>query len=130
MIYLDVCCNDPDNGCFAYKAEQLQIGDAEFEPIAWKYAPKFVETENGIRLSGKNWNVEQSRAYVGNWCWNRYLLQERGKTARWTMVGFLTWLRARRTFSISTGPSDLFEWFRFERELRPVDVHALVCDMG
>ena len=127
MIYLDVACKDPDNGLFAHRAEMLQIGDAEFELKHSGPAPRFVETDSGIRLSGKNWRVMGSREWVGNWCWNRYQLGIIEKTTRWYMVDFLTWLRDRRLFGCTTGPSDFYEWFNGDDHLSPTDVHAIVC---
>jgi hypothetical protein len=132
MIYLDVCCNDPDNGLFNHMAPALHVGDCEFEALNWHEGkqPRFVETPSGIRLAGKNWKVESSKDWYGNWCWNRYLLWRKGTTPRWYMLEFLTWLKGRKLYSLNCGPSTLFRWWQDELSLTPAELHYEINEMG
>lgn len=133
MIYLEVACNDPDNGLFAEKAMQLQIGDAEFEPKHWDAPPRFVDLGGSVRLAGKRWYIDGVTTWFGNWCWNRYLLSRAGYagaiTPRWYMVEFLTWLRGRDLFRCSTGPSEFYDWFNGDTTIPPVELHRLVLEL-
>lgn len=130
MIFLDVCCNDPDNGLFAGRAAMLQIGEAEFG-LSRAREPAFVELAagmqiTGIRLAGKSWQVDGAKHGVGNWCWNRYLLARPAITARWYMVEFVTWLRARGLFHCESAPSEFFEWFNDGGDPSPAEVHRML----
>ena len=129
MIYLDVCCNHPDNGLFEGRAHGLQIGDAELEPSRYGRPPTFAIEADHIRLAGKRWRFESSKDWVGNWCWNRYLLARREITPRWYLVDFVTWLRGRGLFRCTTAPSEFFEWFNDGGSASPADVHRMVCDL-
>lgn len=130
MIYLDVACNDPDNGLFSGHAEMLQIGNAMFEQWRDGVGPRFIVEEKRIVLSGKSWRVERSKDYVGNWCWNHYLICTHGQTPRWTMTYFLIWLRRRRLFHCTEAYEDFHQWFN-DRALTktPAEIHAMVCEM-
>lgn len=129
MIYLDVCCNDPDNGAFTSRAVQLSIGDAAWDANDFLTGSAFKEVEGGIVLSGKRWQVESSNDWVGNWCWNRYLLAKRGITVRWYMVEFVTWLRRRKLFNLTTAPVEFFDWWEGGSDIAPADLHSLVCSL-
>jgi hypothetical protein len=129
MLYLEVVCNDPDNGNFCGRAFGLQIGDAEFEASNWRYGHAFSELDRAVRLAGKTWKTCGSKEWFGNWCWNRYELFDRTKTTRWYMVDFVTWMRDRRLFRCSTAPSEFFEWFNGDAIVAPKDVHRFVCEL-
>ena len=127
---LDVCCNKPDNGLFDERAAGLSILDLELDPLGWP-APRFVEIDVGIRLSGKVWPVTRSKGWYGNWCWNRYWIGDgSSKTPGWWMVDFLIWLKGRGLFTCVTGgPIGLVDWFNGEREASPADIHGWLGDM-
>lgn len=129
MLYLDVACNDPDNGLFAGRALMLQIGCAEFQSHDWVRGSAFAELDGAIRLAGKRWQVESSKEWFGNWCWNRYQLGVKGLTVCWYLTDFVTWLRGRKLFGIDTAPSDFFDWWNSDATLPPADVHKLVCNL-
>jgi hypothetical protein len=129
MLYLEVACNDPDNGIFAGRAFGLQIGEAEFESTDWRNGHAFAELDGAVRLSGKIWKICGSKEWFGNWCWNRYELYDRQKTTRWYLVDFVTWLRSRRIFNCTTAPSEFFDWFNGDKSLAPKNIHRLVCDL-
>lgn len=129
MLYLDVACNDPDNGVFSGRAMQLNIGTAELEAKDFERGYAFAELDGAIRLAGKRWQIESAKEWVGNWCWNRYLLAKRDLTVRWYLTEFVTWLRARDLFHCSVATSDFYDWFNGNARLAPKDVHGLVCDL-
>jgi hypothetical protein len=129
VIYLDVCCNDPDNGGFTGRAVGLSIGCAEWDATDIFRGSTFKEVDGGIVLSGKRWEVENSKDWIGNWCWNRYLLAKGKITVRWYMVEFITWLRRRKMFHLTTAPTDFFDWWESGADIAPADVHALVCNL-
>ena len=116
MIYLDVACNDPDNGNFAGRAPMLQLGSAEREAHNFMCgtAPRFADLGDKVRLAGKHWHCGGSKDWVGNWSWNRYRLmppESDGKTHRWYPVDFVKWLRSRNLYRCISAPTDFFDWF-------------------
>lgn len=133
MIWLDVACNNPDNGIFDFSAPMLQLGSAEFE--CSRAAPSFFEdlpapgSLSRMRLAGKNWTYSHSKDWVGNWCWNRYLLSHPKKSLRWYLTDFVTWLRDRELYSCSQGPCEFFDWFNGKTATAPASVHAMVCSL-
>ena len=124
---LHVACNDPDNGLPIHRAAMLQSGDAELELLG-QHEPRFVELDGAIRLAGKTWPVQSSKEWLGNWCWNGYRIGDGTKTTGWWMVDFVTWLRGRKLFSCTHGPSDFYEWFNGECEMTPAQIHAAVFE--
>lgn len=130
MLYLDVACNDPDNGIFAGRAQGLTIGDAEFMPRNWPRGYAFSELNGAVRLAGAPWRIASSKRHFGNWCWNRYELYHAGKTTRWYLVDFVKWLRKQKQFSCDCAPSEFFDWFENEEVVASdADVHRLVCEL-
>ena len=129
MIYLEVACNDPDNGLFEGRASMMQIGDAEFMPSNRAGGCTFAELPGAIRIAGKTWRTAGSKEWFGNWCWNRYDLYHRQMTTRWYFVEFVIWLRGRKLFTCTGAPSEFFDWFNSEREVTPAGVHHMVCDL-
>ena len=128
-MYVDIACNDGDNGLFAGVADQISIGDAEFEPAHYGASPTFRELDGAVRLSGKVWTIESSKYGVGNWCWNRYLLARPEITPRWYLVEFVTWLRKRKIFRCTTAESEFYEWFNGSAEIAPAEVHRLLGEI-
>ena len=128
MIYLEVACNDPDNGLFAGRVSMMEIGDAEFEANNLNgYA--FAELPDAIRIAGKTWRIANSKEWFGNWCWNRYELYHPQKTTCWYFAEFVIWLRERRLFSCTAAPTAFFEWFNWNEDVPPKEVHRMVCDL-
>lgn len=124
---LHVCCNDPDNGLFTGRAAALCIGWAELELNGW-HEPRFVLTDTGFRLAGKNWPVTNSKEWLGNWCWNAYRVGDLSKTTGWWMVDFATWLKGRDLFRCTHGPEEFFEWFNGDLNLTPAQVHTAIFE--
>ncbi len=131
MLYLDVACNDPDNGIFAGRATMLQIGIAEFSASNFGAGYAFNEINGAIRLAGKKFPVQSSKNCVGNWCWNRYMLgTEKGmQTPRWWLTDFVIWLRGRGIFQCDAGTVGFCHWFDGDHYLVPAKVHTLVCEL-
>jgi hypothetical protein len=101
----DVACNDPDNGAFAYKAEQFQVATwdgafLEFECV--RRAPRFAELPGHIRFLRRKWPTLASKDWYGNWCWNAYWLEPR------VLVKLLAAAKISGMFHCSEGPSQLF----------------------
>lgn len=115
MIMIDVACNDPDNGLFAGRAEQISIGCDLLELEARRSAPKFVELTNGFRLAGKSWHSPLSKYGVGNWCWNGYWMKTKHA------AHFLSWLHSRNLFSVSSGESRLFNMWQSPKPFDDAD---------
>jgi len=105
---IDIACNDPDNGNFAYVAEQIQIGDQFIELEARRRAPRFVELDGAIRLAGKSWPITGSKGWIGNWCWNGYWMKIP------TIVEFLCWLHKRKLFDLTCGEERIFNIWRLD----------------
>ena len=96
-VMIDIACNDPDNGAFAYRAEMIQIGAQFLELEAKRRAPRFVELPSAFRLAGKTWPTCGSKDWVGNWCWNGYWMDIP------KAVEFLAWLQGRNLFHCGCG---------------------------
>jgi hypothetical protein len=109
-VMIDIACNDPDNGNFAARAEQVQIGDTliELECRRWP-APRFAELGGNIRLSGKHWPILDSKDWVGNWCWNGYWIKIP------VAVDFLCWLHARKLYDLTCGEERIFNMWRLDK---------------
>ena len=106
---LDVCCNDPDNGTFDGRAHGRSVGSIELEPL--RHPPRFVLTDKGFRLAGKEWPVTASKDWVGNWCWNRYRVSNGLDTYDVMLARFMFWLKGRKLFTCVSGPDPFFLWF-------------------
>lgn len=105
-LRLDVACNDPDNGLFAGRAEQLEVETWDKHRIeldARGRAPSFTEVPRGIRLHRRVWPVLESKDWYGNWCWNAYWL------APDDLLGLLSFSHSTNLFHCTCAPSGLFE---------------------
>lgn len=109
QVMIEVACNDPDNGVFAYRVEQIQIGREFIELEARRSAPRFVELDGAIRLAGKHWPIRGSKDWFGNWCWNGYWIDIP------VAVEFLCWLHSRKLFDLSCGEARIFNLWRLDR---------------
>lgn len=122
--WIDICCNDPDNGIFNHKAEAIHIHDhLELRASNWDgYA--FHEQLNGfIRLAGKKWPTDGSKDWVGNWCWNRYYMPPH------TICDFLIWLHKCDLFDVEQGDDILFTLWKWREPIaRPILLHALFSE--
>jgi len=137
MLSLHIACNDHANGLFNHRAESLNITSdrrgtdwCELEARNWSRPPRLVELEDGIRLAGKTWLTERAATWVGNWCWNQYVICNKRSTVLWTMTEFVIWLRSRGLYQMTMGHSELFQWFNDpEVCLAPVEIHELLGDL-
>lgn len=105
-IRLDVACNDPDNGLFAFCAEQLQVHTWDGESIelaACRAAPRFRELSGAIRLCRGVWPTLASKEWYGNWCWNAYWLHPE------VAADLLMVVKRSGLFHCDCGPSQLFD---------------------
>lgn len=109
-IPIDMACNDPDNGIFAGRVEQISVGSSFLELTALRDpSPRLVELAGGrIRLAGRIFPITGSAEWVGNWCWNRYWF------ALDDAVRLIVWLHRRRFFHCDEGEERLFNLWRKE----------------
>ena len=128
LMYLHVACNDPDSGVFDHRAHAINIGSIELEAMSWT-PPRFVDLGDRIRLAGKHWPIVGGKEWVGNWCWNAYTLSDgKTKTERWWLTDFVTWLRDRQLYQLTTAPESFFDWWEGDRVGTPANVHGWICD--
>lgn len=124
-VMIEVACNDPDNGNFAGRAEQTQIGDQFVELEAKREpAPRFVETPRGFRLAGKNWTTYGGKDWFGNWCWNGYWMTIPDA------VAFLAWLHQRDLYDLTTGESRIFSRWKWREPFHDNDRQFLDRALG
>jgi len=106
--WIDIACNDPDNGLFAGRANMIhyRCGDEyiELEARCWE-GFAFTEGETWFRIHRRKFNFVGVKGWVGNWCWNGYRLR-RSEAKR-----FLGVLRSSGEWHCVQGPSRWFEWF-------------------
>ena len=105
-LRLDVACNDPDNGLFAGRAEQINAVTWDGELIEFEAngrAPVFYERPGALRICRRNWPILASQDWYGNWCWNAYWLTPS------VMAQCLATIHKARHFRCSCGPSVLYD---------------------
>ncbi len=120
LVRVDVACNDPRNGVFTGRAEQIQIGSDLIDLEAKRHpAPAFAEVDGTIRLAGMAWPICGWDGWVGNWCWNGYWLKIDDA------VRFLTWLHQRDLYTLSTGETRIFNRWRVSAPFGESDEHLL-----
>lgn len=73
-VAIDFACNDPDNGLFMARVGTAEIDGNEIERPA---EVTFRETQKGFRIHRKQFEVDSRTEWLGNWCWNRYLMSVR-----------------------------------------------------
>jgi hypothetical protein len=123
-VMLEVACNDPDNGVFAGAAEMINIGTfVEFELLG-AHTPTFRELGDRIRLAGKQWPIEGSKEWIGNWCWNGYWIKIP------VLVDFLVWLHSRKLYSLTCGESRIFNRWRLREPFGAKDREFLTRQLG
>lgn len=121
-IWISLACNHPENGCFSGWVEAISF-PSEFLELETYFRPRRLRDEGDhIVLSGKRWPVLGSKGYYGNWCWDAYFFEPR------VAVAFLQWLRQRQLFCAGMGWSEVFEWFKGERELDPEALRHLLFE--
>lgn len=105
-LLLHVCCNDPDNGLFAHRAEALQLRTWDGENIEFgltRNAPRFTELPGSIRFMRRRWSILRSTEWYGNWCWNAYEL------APDIMMALLAATKKSGIFHCECAPTPLYD---------------------
>jgi hypothetical protein len=106
FVRIDLACNDPDNGIFAGRLCQVNVGRLldltarNWSITSFRGCPSLREGRDVIAVSGKRWPIVRSEEWVGNWCWNGYWMRE--QVAR----QFLVWLHGTGRFQCEGGDSD------------------------
>ena len=113
LVMVDIACNDPDNGCFAGRAEQITVGNQFIELEARRaMAPRFREIgRDQFALAGHQWLHHGCVAGIGNWCWNGYWMKIPDA------VQFFIWLHKRGFYSLTTGESCIFNLWKLDKPL-------------
>lgn len=107
QLPIDMACNDPDNGVFAGRIEQISIGSGFLELTSRREPIRLVELPDGrVRIAGRVFPITASAEWVGNWCWNRYWLELEHA------VTLVAWLHGRRFFHCDEGEERLFNLWR------------------
>jgi hypothetical protein len=105
-VYIDVACNDPDNGLFANRAEYIQLMGGEVELERYP-GVRFSELPDGIRIHRQVFPTEGSKDWVGNWCWNRYALSRDNAKKLFEKLRSNGW-------RCTTGPTHFYRWWNRE----------------
>jgi hypothetical protein len=72
--FVHFCCNDGENGLFSGTAIAINIHETTFECLI-KDGSKFsVVTHDKFKLGKKMFGYVSAKEWVGNWCWNGYLM--------------------------------------------------------
>ena len=76
---IDFACNDPDNGLFAGAVGEAMVGDNEIQcptvrPVAFSIVQR--GERRAIRIHRSLFEIKAERKWFGNWCWNRFWLEE------------------------------------------------------
>lgn len=104
-IIIHIACNNPDNGLFDGIATAINFRDIILEH---KYMEgcKFTELDNNrFRLSRRIFNYEACREWVGNWCWNAYVME--GHEA----LILLSYLRQSNNWQLTDSPVGFEKWW-------------------
>ena len=105
-IAIDICCNDPENGNFAYRAAGITVGNGEIaiELMARDMiGPRMRVNPEAIIVSNKRWPIVASKDWLGNWCWNRYWMRHEDA------VAFLLWVHEGGKFQCDMAWGDIFD---------------------
>ena len=112
-VFLEICCNDPDNGLFVGRAAAIEIGNRiSFECRYIDWSPKLTEGDGFIRIGGRKLQCFQSREWYGNWCWNVYLCRSDEVEA------LVNWPKFRKWFDISEAHPRVFDAYKAGKPLR------------
>lgn len=103
LAAIDFACNDHDNGLFLGRALGATLGDIEIDPPVWN-GYRFSENPTAIRIHRLQFEIVRSKAWVGNWCWNRYVLR------RDEMKRLLMCMR-RNGWRVTCGPARFYAWW-------------------
>lgn len=115
---IDFFSDDPDNGIFAGNTAIAMYGEIEIEgPTFEGYAFPEIAKHDAIRVHRHTLLVE-GRAWVGDWCWDRYLLP------RDHMKRLLLRLR-RNGWRIRSGPARFQNWWYGAPTCRSVVRHKM-----
>ncbi len=115
IIHIDFACNDPDNGQFYGKAHTASWGECEFESPGMELKAFTIgsgpgDGEHWVRIHRQKFRYRVSKAWIGNWCWDRFTFD------RAEGVRLLKHLRANG-WKCTGGPSRVFDWFNDEQRL-------------
>lgn len=103
-MLISMCCNDPDNGDFAGRVCQISLPDSmlNLTAKAWgitsfRGCPELSDDDRSFKLAGKRWPFTRRRSWIGNWCWDGYVMSVADVTR------FLGWLHGRNLFHCESG---------------------------
>lgn len=113
LMHIDFACNDPDNGAFHGKAPMASWNECEFETrhggdVTFTIGSGPGDGEHWIRVHRQKFRFRVSKAWIGNWCWDRFTFD------RAEGVRLLKHLRANG-WKCTAGPCRLYDWFNNER---------------
>ena len=100
-VAVDFACNDPDNGVFAARVGTAEIDGNEVERFS---EVAFRETEKGFRIHRKEFEVQDRKEWVGNWCWNRFVMTVREANRLCEHMRANSW-------QCTSGEVDFKDWF-------------------
>ena len=105
---VSIACNNPDNGLFDGWATCINVGEITLEHSGYA-GSKFTELEeNEFRLSRRKFKFEARREWVGNWCWNGYLMRDH------EVQRLLNYLRGTRKWQVVDCPVGFEKWWNLE----------------
>jgi len=108
-VRFDFACNDPDNGLFAHRVHAIHycLAPNEYCEIEADTRDGYVFnlTDDGIRLHRRVFKVVGGKDWIGNWCWNAYVLQ-RPEAKRLISV-----LKSSGRWRCTQSPTRWFDWF-------------------
>lgn len=123
-IAIDIACNDPYNGLFAYRAAAIQIpvaGDILMELAASDMrGPRMREGGDYIAISNRKWPITGAKGWVGNWVWDRFWMELD------VAVEFIAWVHSKGRFDVEQAEERLFNAWQSKLRFPTLLLRALL----
>jgi hypothetical protein len=121
-IWVDVACNNPDNGIFVGKFHMMSVragaDDLDFEgPWSQYDGVTFLAMEKFARIGRIRVPIHAYKQWYGNWCWDSIAVS-------WPdMLKIVNYLgnNRKRGWHMTNGPDDLFTAFNERHEITPME---------
>ena len=117
---LHLCCNDPDSGEWRGKFREVSItfglrGLDDSADLECAQEWKVKDDGNTIVIRRKSYRYKRRKCWVGNWCWDMYVMERR------IIRQLVRDLRASGDWDANSGPS---RWVDTFDRGKPVAVSA------
>lgn len=126
-IEVMLCCNNPNNGCFAGRLYAIEIGpNMTFSGVGYsdRDCMRMRWLTDKVALGGRHFEVSNHKEWVGNWCWDRVHMPGED------VLKLLNWPRFRRFFELAEAEVRLSNWWHAKQPWTDQDLRFIGKDFG